>query len=193
MGGFVDRLLNSMKLNDDDDEDLFEPDEEFDAYDYDEEEVSRTKAPKKKFTRSSQREEEDLDLEEEYEAPRKQQRKPGKKSYEEQPERGNSGSGAKVMPIRRNGTMEVCMKKPTGMEDAREICDILLSGRAVVLNMEGLNLDTAQRIVDFTSGACYAIDGKMQSISRYIFIVTPPSVDLSGDFQEVFGSSFERN
>jgi len=184
-----------MKLNDDDDdEELFEPDEEFDEYNYDEEEEKyRNRAPKKKFTRNIPPKD-DYDLDEEYEAPRKQKAY-GRKPVEEQPLRSSANqSAAKVMPIRRNGSgNEICMKKPVGMEDARDVCDILLSGRAVVLNMEGLNLDTAQRIVDFTSGACYAIDGKMQSISRYIFIVTPPSVDLSGDFQEVFGSSsFEK-
>ena len=80
------------------------------------------------------------------------------------------------------------MVKPTSMDDAREVCDILLSGRAVVINMEGVHVDLAQRIVDFTSGACYSMNGNLQSISKYIFIVTPSSIELSGDFQDVFSS-----
>ena len=40
----------------------------------------------------------------------------------------------------------------------------------------------AQRIIDFTSGSCFAISGNLQKISNYIFIITPASVDISGDF-----------
>ena len=42
--------------------------------------------------------------------------------------------------------------------------------------MEGLDIDIAQRIIDFASGSCYAIDGHLQKISHFIFIITPASV-----------------
>ena len=41
------------------------------------------------------------------------------------------------------------------------------------LNLEGMDLEIAQRIIDFTSGATYAISGNLQKISNYIFLVTP--------------------
>ena len=81
--------------------------------------------------------------------------------------------------------MEVTMIKPTTMEDSREVCDYLLAGKAVVLNMEGIHMETAQRIIDFASGATYSIGGNLQKISNYIFIATPQSVELSGDFQDL--------
>ena len=59
------------------------------------------------------------------------------------------------------------------------------------LTGEGLDVDIAQRIIDFTSGSCYAISGNLQKISHYIFIITPSSVDISGDFQDIFNDSFE--
>ena len=61
-----------------------------------------------------------------------------------------------------------------------------LAGKAVVLNMEGINTETAQRIIDFTSGATYSMNGNLQKISSYIFIATPQTVELSGDFQDLF-------
>ena len=102
----------------------------------------------------------------------------------------------KVTQIRQQrrtmGTgMEVCVIKPTSVEDAREITETLLANRTVVLNMEGLDVDIAQRIIDFTSGSCYAINGNLQKISHYIFIITPASVDISGDFQEILNGSFD--
>ncbi|MGN0382703.1 MAG: cell division protein SepF, partial [Eubacterium sp.] len=99
---------------------------------------------------------------------------------------------AKVVPMRtsKNSGMEVCVIKPNSMDDARELCETLLANRAVVLNLEGVHIEIAQRIVDFTSGACFAIDGNFQKISNYIYIVTPSSVDISGDFQELFANGF---
>ena len=84
--------------------------------------------------------------------------------------------------------MEVCVIKPTSFEESREITETLLTNRTVVLNMEGLDVDIAQRIIDFASGSCYAINGNLQKISNYIFIITPESVDISGDFQSLMDS-----
>ena len=95
-------------------------------------------------------------------------------------------SNPKVVPMRRG--MEVTTIKPTSMEDSRDICDFLLAGKAVVLNMEGIHTEVAQRIIDFTSGATYSMNGNLQKISSYIFIATPDSVELSGDFQDILAA-----
>lgn len=99
---------------------------------------------------------------------------------------------ARQQPRRLNSSgMEVCVIKPTSVEDAREITETLLENRTVILNLEGIDVDIAQRIIDFTSGSCYAIHGNLQKISHYIFIITPASVDISGDFQEILSGSFD--
>ena len=67
----------------------------------------------------------------------------------------------------------------------------LLSNCTVVLNFEGLDVEVAQRIIDFTSGSCYAIGGNLRKVSNYIFIVTPRNVDLAGDFQEIVAGAFD--
>lgn len=99
---------------------------------------------------------------------------------------------SKVIPMRSSKTgLEVCVIKPSSVEDSREITDTLLSGRAVVLNLEGLHVEIAQRIIDFTSGSCYAIRGNLQKISNYIFIITPETIDISGDFQDILTGGFD--
>ena len=90
--------------------------------------------------------------------------------------------GRKVVPIDGGSGMQVTMKKPASLDDSRDICDDLLAGKAVVINLEGISTDTAQRIIDFTLGAVYSIDGDLQMISKYIFIASPHTVELSGDF-----------
>lgn len=88
----------------------------------------------------------------------------------------------KIVPIRTTPKgLEVCIMKPSSFEDSQDICDMLLTGRAVVVNLEGFDPLDAQRIMDFISGSVYAINGKLHQISKYIFIFSPDTIDISGD------------
>ena len=86
--------------------------------------------------------------------------------------------------MRSSNDMEVCVMKPTYYEETKDIINNLLDGKSVVLNLEGMRLELAQRIVDSVSGGCYAIQGNLQKISGYIYLVTPSSVDITGDFAD---------
>ena len=67
----------------------------------------------------------------------------------------------------------------------------IFADRTVVLNFEGLDVEISQRIIDFTSGACFAIGGNLQKVSNYIFLVTPRTVEISGDVQEILSGAFD--
>ena len=115
--------------------------------------------------------------------------------FDEKPAKSAAASN-KITPMRQTTTnrrpaMEVCVIKPSAVDEAREITETLLSGRTVILNLEGLDLEVAQRIIDFTSGATFAISGNLQKISNYIFLVTPTNVDISGDLTDLLNTSFD--
>ncbi len=99
----------------------------------------------------------------------------------------------KITPLRSvkksgSSNMAVSFVKPTSYDDVKDIAEALLDDKIVLLNMEGLDLGLAQRIIDFSSGACYALDGTLQKIGNYNYILTPSSVDLSGDFQDLMNA-----
>lgn len=169
--GVMDKFLNYMKLNGEEDDDYLDED----YLDGDDEPMV---APSQRRLQNQKSRDED-EVEERI---AKRTAPANKITPIKQPSsrRSQGGSG-----------MEVCVIKPTSVEDAREITETLLANRTVVLNLEGLDVDIAQRIIDFTSGSCFAISGNLQKISHYIFIITPSSVDVSGDFQDIFGGSFE--
>ena len=163
---FMDKILDVLRLNDDDDDDYEFANEEY------------------------------FEDEDDYDEPKKKTpRRENKVEVKEKPV-------SKITPITKatkkqvvNTGMEVCVIKPTTIEDEIEIVDTLLSGRTVLINMEGLNIEIAQRIIDFTSGATYAMHGSLQKVSNYIFLATPNGVDISGDIQNLMdafgaGSSF---
>ena len=54
---------------------------------------------------------------------------------------------------------------------------------------EGIDVELAQRIIDFASGACYSLNGSLQKISSYIFVLGPSSVDITGDLQNILGGA----
>ncbi len=200
--GFFDRFLDAVRLNDDD----FDDDDEF--YD-DEEELDdlddEPEPPKRRFFSKlgSTKKNEDFDDEEEDEEPEPtpvrssdsrtaaSSRPAVKLATKPTPQPAPS---SKVTPIRKGraaggGSMEVCVIKPTKVEDFREIADTLLSYCTVVLNLEGIDVELAQRIIDFSSGSCYAIGGGLQKVSSYIFILTPSNVEISGDIQDLLGGA----
>ncbi len=113
---------------------------------------------------------------------------------------------AKVVSMNRTSiasgnrsSMEVSISKPSNIEDAQDISDMLMSGKPIIVNLEGLDIAMAQRIMDFVSGCVYTLDGKLLQISGYIFILSPKDVDVSGDYlallkQDAFGvPTFSRN
>ena len=67
---------------------------------------------------------------------------------------------------------EVFVIKPDEFDDAQMIIDHLNRGQIIVINMEDLDLPTAQRIADFIGGASYAVNGLFQAISGNIFLAT---------------------
>ena len=74
---------------------------------------------------------------------------------------------------------------------SQQVCEILLNGQPVVVNLEGIDITEAQRIMDFISGCIYSISGNMRQVSRYIFIFSPKSVDISGDYIKNVAASDE--
>ena len=171
--GVLDKFLSIMKLDDGDDE--YDEDEFFDDDEYDDDYEEKPK--RSLFHKNTKDNDKDFDEDDEddYTAPVKSKITPMRSSR-----RANQAS-----------SMEVCVIKPTSVEDSREITETLLSGRTVILNLEGLDLEIAQRIIDFTSGATFAISGNLQKISNYIFLVTPTNVDISGDLQDLLNTSLD--
>lgn len=190
----LDKFLDAIRLNDDfDDDDEFFDDEELEALD--------EEKPKHRFFKKLDDDLDDEEDEEEYVKPVKKNHSASPKqtvdtttrSTKQQPKTTPS---SKITPMRNRksssgGNMEVCVIKPSSMEDTRDIADTLIDRCTVVLNLEGIDVDVAQRIIDFSSGACYSIGGSLQKISSYIFILTPANVEISGDFQEILNGAFD--
>jgi cell division inhibitor SepF len=83
-----------------------------------------------------------------------------------------------VFSLHTNRPMEIVVLEPRSFDEARAGADHLKSRRPVIVNLKDADRDLAKRIVDFTCGVTYAVDGQMQRIGDEIFLFTPTSVTV---------------
>ena len=73
---------------------------------------------------------------------------------------------------------------PKNINDAALAVDGLKEKKILIVNLENVNKDDAQRIADFLSGAAYNANGSIEKISSDIFVVAPENISISGEFKE---------
>jgi cell division inhibitor SepF len=162
MKGAMDRFLGLMRLNDDDYEEEY--DDEYEEVDEEEETVEKSISIFPKKTKKEEKEESVIS-----EAPKRQ-------SY-------RRTANNKVVSMNGHG-VEVFVIKPQDFSESKVAADLLREGRTVVINMEGVVNPEAQRTIDFIGGACYAVDGTLQAISKNIFIAAPDNIEVNGDLRD---------
>ncbi len=65
--------------------------------------------------------------------------------------------------------------------DARVLADRVRDRVPVVLDMRHVDGDLTRRVIDFSSGLIYALDGSMRKVGDGLVLVLPPRVGLSRD------------
>ncbi|MFB3164130.1 cell division inhibitor SepF [Bacillus niacini] len=80
---------------------------------------------------------------------------------------------------------KVILVEPRVYAEAQDITDHLKNRRAVVVNLQRIDHEEGRQIVDFLSGAVYALGGDIQKIGSSIFLCTPDNVEISGNISEL--------
>lgn len=97
-----------------------------------------------------------------------------------------SGAGVGAGPVSRPGSAVRTIGpvsatphtvSPRSFNDAPEIGDTFKSGRPVIVNLQDVERDLRRRLIDFSSGLCYALGGKMSRVADHVFLLTPAGVD----------------
>lgn len=107
----------------------------------------------------------------------------------EETEAKSKRSGTVVNLHTAQKQLKVVVIEPASFDEVQAIADHLRNRKPVIINLEETETDTAKRIVDFISGATYALGGSMQKIGNGIFMFAPVNIDIAMDQ----GDEFERN
>ena len=164
---FAEKFLNMMKLSDADDE--TEPfDEEYnevteEGYDSDEEE-------------------EDEEEDDEPHKPILSLRRKKKEVSDSEEFVGNQGRVIQFHGKEEGESVKVIRAQT--FNEAQIVAEFLKEGKTIVVNLEGIEIGKAQRIIDFIGGASFAVDGSLKAISNNIFIVAPGNIEVTGDLRE---------
>jgi cell division inhibitor SepF len=81
----------------------------------------------------------------------------------------------------RGGDVRVHFVAPKNFNDVQDVADKFKEAIPVILNLQGSDTDLAKRLIDFSSGLTYALDGGMQRIADKVFLLTPRNVEVSAE------------
>jgi cell division inhibitor SepF len=73
-------------------------------------------------------------------------------------------------------SVQVHLVVPRSFNDAQQIADKFKDGIPVILNLQGADQELSKRLIDFTSGLTYALDGGMQRVADKVFLLTATSL-----------------
>ena len=89
--------------------------------------------------------------------------------------------GGRTSNSRNGGDVRVHVVAPKNFNDVQDVADKFKDAIPVILNLQGTDTDLAKRLIDFSSGLTYALDGGMQRIADKVFLVTPRNVEVSAE------------
>ncbi|MGB2876028.1 MAG: cell division protein SepF [Gaiellaceae bacterium] len=92
-------------------------------------------------------------------------------------QRGRRGDAV----VRAVPSVQVHLIIPRSFNDAQQIADKFKDSMPVILNLQGADQELSKRLIDFTSGLTYALDGGMQRVADKVFLLTPRNVEVSAE------------
>ena len=105
--------------------------------------------------------------------------------YQESARETNSKRNTgKLVSLSNANQLKLVVMQPSAYEEAQDICDHLKEKKPVVINLEYADKVTATKLIDFLSGAVYAIDGHIEKVSPTIFLIVPNNVDVLTEGKE---------
>ena len=78
-------------------------------------------------------------------------------------------------------SVRVHLVLPRSFNDAQQVADKFKDGIPVILNLQGSDADLSKRLIDFSSGLTYALNGGMQRVADKVFLLTPRNVEVSAE------------
>ncbi|MDO5635016.1 MAG: cell division protein SepF [Micrococcus sp.] len=87
-----------------------------------------------------------------------------------------AASASEGAPVRTLTTVH-----PRSYNDAKSIGEAFRSGMPVIMNVTELGDNEAKRLVDFSAGLVFGLNGSITRITAKVFLLTPSTVEVMGD------------
>lgn len=99
------------------------------------------------------------------------------------PDQASALAGAGIEPTGSVRTIPVSSAKPHvvaphSFNDAQQVADRFKADQPIIVNLQDVDRDLSRRIIDFTSGLCYALNGNMEKVADSVYLLAPSNVSL---------------
>ena len=88
------------------------------------------------------------------------------------------------------GNIELKVMKPASFEELLKAVDYLMDGKTLLLNLEGTENALMRRMIDFISGAAYALSANIKQATKDSYFIAPKKVDIGG---EIFKRGYDED
>jgi cell division inhibitor SepF len=98
------------------------------------------------------------------------------------------GSAVRTVPGAQSRPHTV---RPRRFDQAQEVADRFKDGQPVIVNLQDVERELERRLIDFCSGLCYALDGKMEKVANGVYLLTPANATISAEDRRLLGSDLD--
>jgi cell division inhibitor SepF len=85
-------------------------------------------------------------------------------------------SGAAVRPVASSAPKAPHTVRPLRFDQAQEVADTFKHGQPVIMNLQEVDRDLLRRLIDFASGLCYGLNGKLDKVATGVYLLTPANI-----------------
>jgi cell division inhibitor SepF len=119
-------------------------------------------------------------------------RRQDRDEFEDWSDPADAGGGGRTAVLRPSGSrrpleavasasVRVHLVVPRSFNDAQSIADKFKESVPVIVNLQGTDAELSKRLIDFSSGLTYALNGSMQRVADKVFLLTPRNVEVSAE------------
>ena|SRR3990172_4682672 len=94
---------------------------------------------------------------------------------------GRRATRAPLEAVQSTSSQRVHLVMPRSFNDAQSVADKFKDSVPVILNLQNADAELAKRLIDFSSGLTYALNGGMQRVADKVFLLTPRNVEVSAE------------
>jgi cell division inhibitor SepF len=108
----------------------------------------------------------------------------GRADYAEPPvSRRGQREEARVAAIQAVPSKQVRMHmvEPKSFNDAEQIGQKFKSDIPVIINLQQADAELSKRLIDFSSGLTYGLEGGIQRVAEKVFLLSPHNVEVSAE------------
>ena len=96
----------------------------------------------------------------------------------------SNSSTVRLMPPPSKTKVQIIT--PHTFQEVKEIGDYLKNAQPIVVNLQETHQEVSRRIVDFSSGVCFALGGQMERVADLVYLLAPPDVEIDPEDRKRF-------